>query len=151
MSPEMYVKKLGQIWANFYSLEMSLRTFLALRDDREALKEGQSFNTLVVGDQVGENPTTDYGSLGQLIDRFNEVAPEKRRIDRSLVDLRDALAHGRVWSVDGSFPLRLLKFDRPQKGLVRVTWASSLTEEWLDEQRQRLFDALVRAHVGAPA
>ena len=151
MKPEVYATKLGQIWANFHSLEMALRTFLALRDDRKALKPGQSFATLAVGDEVAENPTTDFASLGQLIERFNKVAPVERKIDPSLVDLRDALAPGRVWSVDGSFTLRLLKFDRPQQGISRVTWASTLTDQWLEDQRQRVFDALVRAHVGAPA
>ena len=130
---------------------MTLRTFLVLGDERLAIKPGQSFATLAVGDEVLENPTTDYATLGQLIDRFNKVVPEARRIDPSLVDLRDALAHGSVWSTNGLFPLRLLKFDRPQKGTVEVTWVSTSTEEWLDEQRQRVFDALARAHGGAPA
>jgi hypothetical protein len=147
--PEVYATKLGQIWANFHSLEMTLRTFLALRDPRDALKEGQSFATLAVGDVVAENPTTDYASLGQLIDQFNKAASPQRRIDPTLVDLRDALAHGRVWSPDGSFPLRLLKFSRPHRdGSIRVTWATTMTGDWLDEQRQRVFEALVRAHGG---
>ena len=152
MRASVYTEKLGQLWANFHSLEMLLRSFLALRDPREALEAGQSFDSLAVGDIVRENPTTDYSSLGQLIARFNKVVPESRRVDPSLVELRDALAHGRVWSNDETFPLRLLKFGRPTAdGKIEVTWASTMTEQWLDEQRQRVFEAMCRVYGKAPA
>jgi len=148
---EAHVTKLGQIWGNFHSLEMVLRSYLAFHDPRKALKEGQSFETLAVGDVVGENPTTDFSSLGQLIEQFNKAVSKNRRIDPTLVDLRDALAHGRVWSLDETFPLRLLKFSRPDNGRVTVTWASTMTDDWLNEQRQRVLEALVRAYGGAPS
>jgi hypothetical protein len=146
MPDEGYATKLGKIWGNFHSLETVLRAILAQRDLREALTADQSFETLAAGDLVRETPLTDYASLGQIIKQFNTVVSADRRIDPTLVELRDALAHGRVWSSNGSFPLRLLKFDRPKDGSVRVTWATTLTDEWLDQQRERVFNALVRAH-----
>lgn len=129
---------------------MALRKFLAVRDPRLALHGEQSFDALVIGDVVGETPFTDYASLGSLIGQFNKLVPDQRRIDPKLVDLRDALAHGRVWSLDGNFPLRLLKFDKPSNGTVRVTWATTLTEEWLHEQRDLVLDAMIRAHGRRP-
>jgi hypothetical protein len=141
---QLYTSMLGQIWGNFHSLEMALRNFLAARDPRDAIQEGQTFDALAVGDVVGETAFTDYASLGKLIAEFNQSVLEKRRIDPALVDLRDALAHGRVWSLTGTFPLRLLKFSKPQDGAVRVTWATTMTEEWLAEQRTRVHQALAR-------
>ena len=145
MKGEIYTTLLGQLFGNFHGLEMVLRAFLANRDPRQALTKGQDFTALQVGDVVAETPFTDYASLGQLITQFNELVPSDRRIDPALVELRDALAHGRVWSTDGDFPLRLLKFSKPREGFATVTWAATLTEDWLDQQRGRVLDAMVRA------
>jgi hypothetical protein len=146
---DTYTTLLGQVLGNFHGLEMAIRAFLATRDPRNALDDGQEFKSLVAGDTVAETPFTDYSSLGQLIANFNSLVPSHRRIDPGLVDLRDALAHGRLWSPTGAFPLHLLKFGKPAGGRVKVTLAVTVTEAWLHEQRDRVLEALVRAH-GAP-
>jgi hypothetical protein len=55
---------------------------------------------------------------------------------KPIVDLRDAIAHGRVWH-DGA-ATRLLKFSRPTKNngafTATVTFCETLTPEWFRRQ-----------------
>jgi hypothetical protein len=60
-------------------------------------------------------------------------------VDASLVDLRDALAHGRVSALDPNGPLKLMKFSRARQGKVQVTTVIELTPQWLTEQTKRTF------------
>jgi hypothetical protein len=59
-------------------------------------------------------------------------------VDRSLVDLRDALAHGRVSAAAPNDDLQLLKFERPVNGRTRVVFSERLTEQWLRQQVGRV-------------
>ncbi len=80
---------------------------------------------------------TDYSTLGQLIDRYNRIVAStypKLALDSSIVDLRDALAHGRISTIDTKQSLVLLKFDRPSNDLTTVIYSQELTFQWLDEQ-----------------
>ena len=74
-----------------------------------------------VGTEVAENDITSYDTLGMLVDTYNKVAREKgfTEIDRSLVDIRDAFAHGKVSvaAEDTAEDFRLIKFSPPVKGL----------------------------------
>jgi hypothetical protein len=64
MTGGTYTRLLGQIIGNFHRLEMALRAFLARRDEREAITEGQEFHTLREGDVLNETPLTDYACSG---------------------------------------------------------------------------------------
>ena len=79
--------------------------------------------------------------LGVLIDKFNvemknRTQPELQK--SALVELRDALAHGRIAATSPSGPPRLIKFDRPQNGRVRVTYNDELNEAWFKRQTRQL-------------
>jgi len=50
-------------------------------------------------------------------------------IDRSIVDIRDAIAHGRVAADEEGGQLRLLKFSKPKDGFVEITFYTLLDEE----------------------
>ena len=142
MDSSSYISSLGALIANLHSFEMALRGYLALRFDGDALAPTQEWDTLEVGDFVTETPFTDFSSLGTLIASYNAIAPAGHQVDPSIVDLRDALAHGRFFNPSATFPLRLLKFARPVGGRAQVTWAATVDDAWLSLQRQRVFDAL---------
>jgi len=144
MSDDPYVMKLGKILGNLHSLEALLRVFLANLDERDALAPGQTFDNLKVGDSVAESPFTNWDTLGALIRKYNAIVQDSHRVDGSLVDLRDALAHGRFWSGSNSFPLQLLRFSRPEKGRTTVTWSQTIDDEWLDLQIRRVFEAVTK-------
>ena len=82
--------------------------------------------------------------MGELISKFNKEMDKqgKLKIDESLVAIRDALAHGRVSASAPDETLRLLKFDKPQDGRVRVAFNEELSEEWFMRYKSRVRDAL---------
>ncbi len=81
---------------------------------------------------------TSYDCLGKLINRYNKLALPERKVDKSIVELRDALAHGRVASPDSSNHFWLMKTARAPSGLVTVSFSQEMTEDWLIIQIRRL-------------
>jgi hypothetical protein len=133
-----FPKAIGEIFANLLALEFSLRFFLyeSVGPQHATL----SLDQLTAGDCVPENPITNYDSLGKLVRKVNErleALDVPERVDNSLVDLRDTLAHGRIYYSQLDGPGKLLKFSRAKQGKVRVTTAIELTPQWLKEQNKR--------------
>jgi hypothetical protein len=88
---------IGKIFTNLQAFEFSLRLFLyeSIGPQDATLNIDQ----LALNDWVSENPITNYDSLSDLITKVNErlnVLGIHEHVDDSLVDLRDALAHGWV-------------------------------------------------------
>lgn len=65
-------------------------------------------------------------------------------VDVELVDIRDAIAHGRVSAASIAGPIHLLKFSKPEPEdeCVEVTFSVALTAAWLDSQANRAADAV---------
>ena len=147
-----YQRNLGRLVQNLQALEFVLRAFL-VNLSGPGPNYGVDFNAWQVGESVPEDAFTNYDSLGVLIDKFNEAV---RQHDdsfvlarRHVVDLRDALAHGRVSSSDPSLsPMRLLKFSPPRQGAVEVTYASDVDGAWFLEEALKV-EGLVRKVVRA--
>ena len=91
-------------------------------------------------DWVQENPITNYDSLRVLVKKVNEQLGDLEvpdRIDETVADLRDAIAHGRITALHPEGPYRLLKFSRAKEGMVQVEVAKTLSPSWLREQVTR--------------
>lgn len=148
---EQYACRLGRIYGNLMSLETSIRAFLGEecarnRPDKSSPKVFD-FERLRVGDVVPADPMTDFSALDQLVRRYNAVALKKCpdwALDRSLIDMRDALAHGRHFTEDTDVPLLLLKFSKVTNGTVKVECAERLTEERMREWAEAFFTAIVK-------
>lgn len=138
---ESYALALGKVVENLMSLEMLLRAVLQVL---EPGTRAVNLAALKVGDIVSIEPITDYDSLRKLIRRFNASVPPDDRIDENqLTDLRDAIAHGRVFAVTHGGPLTLVKFGRPDKsGKVKVDSMVVLDETWLAGQLRIVFAAI---------
>ena len=135
--------ELGKLLGNLQSLELGLRSFLYHQQDppHSPAAQGSSLLAPLVGDEVPENAFTDWSSLGQLVDRFNarvSVSDPTLVVDRSVVDLRDMLVHGRLSASSAAPPLRLVKFDKPVKGRARVTFSAEITLDWLKSSVTRV-------------
>lgn len=152
MNLDEHALHLGGLLGNFQSLEFLLRATLSKLPGARprVIPVGQDIYLSPVGAQLPESDMTSYDSLGQLITKFNATAATqgKASIDETLVVIRDALAHGRVSAAATDQPLRLLKFDRPQNGTVRVTFNEALSEDWFVTQKRRVYEAIdvVRTH-----
>lgn len=147
MDPERYTSLLGSLVANFHALEFVLRAYLSKLPTTGAL--GIPIDTHYyehpVGSELGIDPFTSYDSLGELIDKVNLHlrASNLPEIDRTLIEVRDAIAHGRVSAPNASRHQHLIKFDRVDKsGKVRVVFNQELTEDWLSNQKRKTFETV---------
>ncbi len=134
-----HVIGIGKIIGNLNSLELLLRVFLC-----EANGEKLEFPASSTG-TVQETHLTNLMSLGDLIDAYNSTLtpPEKMfSVDRSVVKIRDAIAHGRLISLSETFPLTLHKFGKPKAGMVTIELVEVISEKWLDENRKLIRDQM---------
>lgn len=147
MDFDKYAFHLGSLLANFQSLEFCLRAYLQGLPKAAPLGTpcGVDIHSVPLGSTLPENAATNYDTLGQLIGKYNKDARSNgwAELDRSLVTLRDALAHGRVSATKPSDQLHLLKFSKPVAGTVTVTFNELLTDTWFIEQKRRVRDALL--------
>jgi hypothetical protein len=140
-----FFRDLGELQAKFMSLEYALRSFL-FRD--AGLPFMRDLDSISVGDLIDENPFTNRDSLGPLIDKYNAVVRPKDPslvIDRSVVDLRDALAHGRIYRKSVKSQPRLLKFSKKldkATGKVRTETVETLDPATLQKWNTYLFMAV---------
>ena len=147
MTLDEHVNHLGGLVGNLQSLEFALRIFLNRQPDARPI--GMPYGTDIyytpVGSTLPENDLTSYDSLGELIAKFNSVANAKgtKTIDANIVELRDALAHGRVSSALANEHMRLLKFDRPKGGAVRVVFNQEMNSDWFKGQKTRVYEAIM--------
>jgi len=147
---EKHALNLGKLVGNFQSLEFALRAFLTNDEiaQRGSLPQSATnMHDMNEGDIVPENALTNYDTLGQLIKKYNghpKILSASLTIDETLVDIRDAIAHGRVSAEMPSSSLKLLKFDKPKNGQVRVTFSVTMTKEWFGEQIKRVYNAVLR-------
>lgn len=144
-----YPTNLGKIEVHFRSLEVVIRTFLLIyqKGYKEASKFNISLRHLKTGQEVEDNPFTNYDTLDALIDKYNNIASSsdlftELDIDKkNLIKLRDALAHGRAFYKEESPPYKtmlLLKFSDPEKNIPtkkpKVDFQAVMTDDWLNEK-----------------
>jgi len=131
-----HVTYLGKVIGNLHSLEIALRFFLDKLNPASSphLPVGKSYYQLQSGDLVPENAFTNFDTLGELVDKYNAAIRQRDPnlvIDRGVVQVRDLMAHGRVFAdAPDEARLAIIKFDRPQNGSVRVTDSALMTEQW---------------------
>lgn len=149
MSYENSAKSIGSIITNIQSLEFALRLFLDETQGHPAIASDNPSNLteLTVGEWVQENYFTNYDTLNLLIRKTN-VELQKRglseRVDESLVEIRDAIAHGRVLSLHPDGPFRIIKFSKPINGKVQVAISVEMTPDWLSQQTKRTHDEILK-------
>lgn len=122
-----FFRDVGDLRTKFLILEYKLRTFLFKKSGMPFM---QDFDTISEGDFVDENPFTNWDTLGTLIDKYNAIVESNQSlvIDRSIVRIRDALAHGRIYRRSVESQPRLLKFSQVNKttGKVQTEFAETL-------------------------
>jgi len=154
MTLDEHVRHLGGLVANFQSLEFILRAVLQASPSARpiGIPHGTNIYSYPVGAELPLNELTSYDSLGELIAKFNSQAAQLGlpAVDATLVEIRDALAHGRVSADVIENDLRLLKFSKPDDGSVRVTFNERLSSEWFTNQKKRVIRAIELVHKNGP-
>ena len=144
-----HFERLGRLVANMQSLELALRVFLHNNEIANGLPSpSKIYSEMKAGDVVIKDVFTNWDSLKQLITKYNKdkrVITNGLTIDEKLVDIRDALAHGRIASTVPSIMLKtLLKFKRPIGDTVEVEYSALMSREWLNEQMDRFHYAILK-------
>lgn len=136
----------GQIIGNLQSLELMLRMFLARTEPLpDGSASGPRLWSLEPGDELPVDAFTDYDSLREVILRYNtnpSHTDASCAVDDTIAYLRDALAHGRLLAEQPRRPIRLFRFSKPKAGVVTVTMAVDVTDDWIAAQRHRVYDEL---------
>jgi hypothetical protein len=131
-----YSENVGKILANLQALEFAIRLYLYAKKDPPWAALHKPLNELQIGEPVAENAMTDWSSLAQLIDRYNAHTSKSNadlRVDPSVIEVRDVLAHSRVWLPDTDGIPLLLKFEKPASGITKVSFMQFSSSEWLDK------------------
>jgi hypothetical protein len=116
-----FFRDLGNLHTKFLVLESHIRTFLHHHQRLPFL--AQDFETIAVGDLLEENPFTKWSHLGSLIDEYNAAVQNdpERVVERDyIVEVRNALAHGRIYRRSVESQPRLLKFSTPDRDTRQV-------------------------------
>lgn len=148
MNPlELHTLRLGKLVSNLQMIEMGARLAIASRSDPEAARGNTLLPRLVVGESVGVTALTSPEGLRKTLQDYNAAVPLECKVEIDpIVELRDALAHGRVFGVgpvSREGVLRLVKFDKDVKnGQVRVAMAIEMTETWSVDRIEFLHDQL---------
>src|SRR5687768_4030867 len=91
--------RLGKLVGSFQSLECLLRFYLrGVATNAAATHLGRPYFELQAGELVPIDDVANYDSLGQLLSKYNEDVARRDpalRVDASIVNTRDLLAHGR--------------------------------------------------------
>jgi hypothetical protein len=88
-------------------------------------------------------------ALGKLIAKYNQRNPSAI-IPNDIVDLRDALAHGRIVTDDQMSELKLIRFSDPRgSGVAKVEMVDVLSPHWFRQQIHRVHETtrIVRQRV----
>ena len=139
MRQDQHPLNLGKLLVNLQSIEFVIRAFLLKTEELSGSPfiKFKDLNELSEGDEVPENAFTNYDNLRQLIEKYNDN-PKIRAaglcIDKNLVDIRDAISHGRVSALIPSPPFRLLIFEKPENNRTKVKFSILLTQEWYNQQ-----------------
>lgn len=150
MTVDEHAKLLGGVMVNLHSLEVAIRCYLSRLPSLNKSDSASGFNALVlpVGAEAAEDVITNYESLGKLVKKFNcEMGKQgKSTIDLCIIGLRDALAHGRVTAKLEEQEMRIVKFSRPIKGIVKVEVNEIMSADWFASKRRFVYDAVMLVH-----
>lgn len=148
-----HVLLLGKLSANIHSLEAILRAYLlsvGQRENADAVPRHSYFN-LAVGDEITEDEFSNFDTLGDLVDKYNRhigARDQSLVVDRSVVEVRDILAHGRVaGDREDTATLRIVKFAKPKGGKARVVASALMDDDWFGERIQLVLDQILKVGI----
>lgn len=143
-----YETLMGQIVVNLQGLEFLLRQYLRSKEPISnvsvLIPDAEQWH---IGTSLPICSFTDYDTLAMLINKFNRQMESSggMKIDKSLAEFQDALAHGRVFSTkplsDENYPY-LVKFSPPKDDSVQVVFRAPLSQEWLERQKTKIHEAI---------
>jgi len=139
------LENLGKLVHNMQTLEFMLRGILFADEITKGISKQLTNNPkFEKGELLPVNAFTNWDSLYELVQKYNQLPISKGfEIDETLVEIRNAIAHGRVflYSLEGN--IHLVKFKIPKGNEVEIEFSEWMTEEWVGKQNDRFFEAII--------
>ena len=140
-----YHEKLGQAVSQFHTLEFLLRNFLFIKSNHQNTNSKLPIDLykLNPGESTPVTEFTNYDTSQKLIHKTNVIFTNCNLppFDTSIVDIRDAVAHGRVATLRKTSDRFLLKFENPKKEThVKLSHKFELTESFFNSINKKLKD-----------
>jgi len=151
MNAAEHCTNLGQLVHNFQALETWLRFVLLKLEPSQHPAVQLDFEGMALGTDLSQNEVTDFADLRTLCKRFNRHMSVKKapELNVAIVDIRDALAHGRIIGTKTGYPLRLIKFSKPASGRVKLVVNEVMDHNWFALQLLRTHRAIERVRAEA--
>ena len=140
---QVYATNLGTLMQNLLTLELMARKAL----DKIAGIESIDLSQVRVGECVEIDTLSNWDSLKDTLNQYNGNVSKKHVIDvEYIVELRNALAHGRVFQCgapNNKF-IKLIRFNKPQRNAknVRVTMSEVMDESWFQKNNNLLSQSI---------
>jgi hypothetical protein len=141
LTADDYNKGIGAIVMNLQALESVIRFFFFRKNE-----EKNPFPKPKKGEVVPTSSLVTHKQLRKWIRKYNSCLSKeevtKYSISENIVEVRDALAHGRLLAPDPpELPYTLWNFGEPSNGQVEVRYCEVLTAEWLEKTKMAIYDA----------
>ena len=138
------LENLGKLVHNMQTLEFMLRGILFTDEITKGISKQLTNNPkFEKGELLPINALTNWDSLYELVQKYNQLPISKGfKIDETLVDIRDAIAHGRVFAYTPDGINQLVRFQKPKDNEVEVKSGVLMTEEWVGRQGNRFYEAV---------
>jgi hypothetical protein len=154
VSNDYYALRLGELWSNFLSLDVCLRTFHVRLPGSAptGIPYAVDVYSFPVGTEFSESAVADMKFFSSLVVSYNETVVARglgSPIDAALIELRNALAHGFVSTDRNEGPMRIIKFGRSRPGFVKITMNETMDLAWFKSQMKRVYDAIQAVHAAA--
>jgi hypothetical protein len=136
-----YNKGIGAIIMNLQALESIIRFFFFRRNG-----EKNPFPKPKESEVVPNSSLVTHQQLKKWIRKYNGCLSKeevtKYSISEDIIEVRDALAHGRLVAPDPpELPYTLWNFGQPSNGQVEIRFCEVLTAEWLEQTKVAIYDA----------
>jgi hypothetical protein len=138
-----YGAGLGELAANLVTLEFALRVALYLYETPRAQRRLPSFKIANLDSWV-----SSWSSLSDAIEVYNEIqaVAGQPQIDAGIIDLRNAIAHGRITGGSSADPMTVTRSDLASRELVRASEKHVMTLDWIRAQTDRVSSAIRAVH-----
>ena len=136
-----YNKSIGAVVMNLQALKSAIRYFFFRKNE-----EKNPFPKAKKGEIVPSSSLVTHQQLRKWIRIYNSCLSSeevtKYFISEDILEVRDALAHGRLVTPDPpELPYTLWNFGEPSNGQVEVRYCEVLTAEWLEQTKMAIYDA----------
>jgi len=143
MDDRKRLENLGKLVNNMQSLEMLLRACLFEDEIAKGISKQLIKVEFVKGEVLPEKAYTNWDTLRKLIQNYNRLPISRGfEVDETLVDIRDVIAHGRVFAYTPDGINQLVRFQKPKDNEVEVKFGVLMTEEWVGRQGNRFYEAV---------